>query len=273
MRVWSTTCSPLLPRRGELRQLHPRCKMSNAMQSADRALAILGAFSVTRPQVGVTELARELGMHKSTVSRLLATLEGRGLVQRVGDRFTPGPELARLGALTDPGLVLLPAARPVLVRLADETGETVNLAVRRGDRALNVHQVASAHFVGLTDWTGRATPLHATANGKVLLAFGDESAPARLERLTPRTIVDVPALERELDRVRRRGHATAVEELEEGLNSIAAPIRAPDGRCVAAVSVAGPSYRVTRRRLDSIAAACVEAGTAISARLGARKAA
>jgi len=247
--------------------------MSNTMQSADRALAILGTFSVTRPQLGVTELARELGMHKSSVSRLLATLEGRGLVQRVGDRFTPGPELARLGALTDPGVDLLLAARPVLVQLAEDTGETVNLAVRHGDRALNVHQVASAHFVGLTDWTGRATPLHATANGKVLLAFGDEPVPARLERLTPRTIVDDQTLDRELDRVRRCGHATVVEELEEGLNSVAAPVRAPDGRCVAAVSVAGPSYRVTRRRLDSLGAVCAEAGTAISARLGARSAA
>jgi DNA-binding IclR family transcriptional regulator len=243
------------------------------MQSADRALAILAAFTESRPEVGVSELARELGMHKSTVSRLLGTLEARGLVRRAGDRFLPGPELARLGSLAAQGLALLPVARPELARLAEETGETVNLAVRQGDRALNVHQVATAHFVGLTDWAGRATPLHATANGKVLLAYGDGGVPAVLEAITERTIVDRHALEEELERTKSRGYAQAVEELEAGLNSVAAPVFDASGGCLAAVSVAGPSYRVSEERLDSIGAACADAAGEISQALGYRKAA
>ncbi|MGI8606233.1 MAG: IclR family transcriptional regulator [Gaiellaceae bacterium] len=224
------------------------------MQSADKALAILAAFTEARPDLGATELAAELGMHKSTVSRLFATLEGRGLVRRAGDRFLPGPELARLGSLATRGLALLPTARDPLARLADETGETVNLAVREGDRALNVHQVETSHFIGVKDWTGRTTPLETTANGKVLLAFGD----------------DVPA---ELDRIRGCGYATAVEELEPGLNSVAAPVFDCTGACVAAVSVAGPSYRVTEGRLADLGRACVAAADEISAGLGHRRAA
>lgn len=243
------------------------------MQSADRALSILAAFSDARPELGVSELARELGMHKSTVSRLLATLEGRGLARRVGDRFVPGPELARLGSLAVRGLALLPAARPILARLAAETGETVNLAVRQGDAALNVHQVETAHFVGLTDWTGRTTPLHATANGKALLAFGAGPVPGELAVLTDRTIVDALALAGELERTRSRGYARAVEELEVGLNSVGAPVFDAAGRCVAAVSVAGPSYRVPLRRLGRLGRACRDAANEISACLGHQRAA
>jgi DNA-binding IclR family transcriptional regulator len=243
------------------------------MQSADRALAILAAFTESRPEVGVSELARELGMHKSTVSRLLGTLEGRRLVRRVGDRFLPGPELARLGSLAARGLALLPVARPVLARLAEATGETVNLAVRQGDRALNVHQVETTHFVGLTDWTARATPLHATANGKALLAYGAAAVPAVLESLTDRTIVERAELVNELERTRLRGYAQAVEELEAGLNSVGAPVFDASGDCVAAVSVAGPSYRVSEERLSDLGAACAAAANEISEALGHRKAA
>ncbi|HYM63429.1 MAG TPA: IclR family transcriptional regulator [Gaiellaceae bacterium] len=227
------------------------------MQSADKALAILAAFTDARPELGATELAGELGIHKSTVSRLLATLERRGLVRRAGDRFLPGPELARLGSLAARGLALLPTAREPLVRLAGETGETVNLAIREGDRVLNVHQVETSHYVGVKDWTGRTTPLDTTANGKVLLAFGEGDG-------------DVSA---ELERIRGCGYATAVEELERGLNSAAAPVFDCTGACVAAVSVAGPSYRVTERRLADLGLACVAAADEISAGLGHRRAA
>jgi IclR family transcriptional regulator, acetate operon repressor len=241
------------------------------VQSADRALAILVAFSTARRELGVTELAAELGMHKSTVSRLLAVLQARGLVRRDGDRFSPGPELARLGALAATSLAASQVAREPLQRLADATGETVNLAVRQGDQALNVHQVQTAHFVGMTDWTGRGAPLHATANGKVLLAFG-EGGPAReLVRLTPRTITDPAALRAELEGVRRLGYATAVEELEIGLHAAAAPVFDSLGACIAAVSLSGPSYRLAD--LDAAGTACAATADEISSELGFRRAA
>jgi DNA-binding IclR family transcriptional regulator len=243
------------------------------MQSADKALAILAAFDEGRPDLGVSELAGELGMHKSTVSRLLAALERRGLVRREGERFAPGPELARLGALAVRGLTLAGVARPPLELLAERTGETVNLAVREGDRALNVLQVDAVHFVGVTDWTGRAAPLHASANGKALLAFGDGRAPGRLAKLTPRTIVDRGELRAELDRTRSAGFAVALEELELGLHAVAAPVFDAGGSCVAAVSVSGPAYRLTELRLPAVGELCAASAADVSARLGFRRAA
>ena len=210
-------------------------------------------------------------MHKSTVSRLLAVLQGRGLVRREGDRFSPGPELARLGVVAVRSLALAQVARQPLQRLAEQTGETINLAVRQGNEALNVYQVPSAHFVGMTDWTGRGAPLHATANGKALLAFGAAVLPEALERLTPRTVTDPAALERELAEVRRRGYAAAVEELEVGLHAVAAPVFDCRGSCVAAVSVSGPSYRLAD--LDEAGEACAATAAEISACLGYRQAA
>ena len=243
------------------------------MQSADKALAILAAFDEGRADLGVSELAGELGMHKSTVSRLLGTLERRGLVRREGERFAPGPELARLGALAVRGLTLAGVARPPLELLAERTGETVNLAVREGDRALNVLQVDAAHFVGVTDWTGRAAPLHASANGKALLAFGGGRAPGRLAKLTPRTIVDRGELRAELERTRSAGFAVAVEELELGLHAVAAPVFDAGGSCVAAVSVSGPAYRLTEPRLPAAGELCASAAADVSSRLGHRRAA
>ena len=243
------------------------------MQSADRALAILTAFDEGRPDVGVSELAAELGMHKSTVSRQLAALERRGLVRRYGERFAPGPELARLGTLAIRGFTLAGAARQPLESLAEQTGETVNLAVRDGDRALNVLQVDASHFVGVTDWTGRAAPLHASANGKALLAFGDAPGPGRLTRLTPRTIVDRGELRADLERTRDAGFAVAVEELELGLHAVAAPVFDAAGACIAAVSVSGPAYRLHETRLPEVGALCADAAADVSARLGFRRAA
>jgi DNA-binding IclR family transcriptional regulator len=245
--------------------------LSATVQSADRALAILAAFSSVRPDRGVSELAAELGMHKSTVSRLLAVLQARGLVRRDGDRFSPGPELARLGMIAVRSMALVQVARQPLERLAEQTGETINLAVRQGDEALNVHQVQSTHFVGMTDWTGRGAALHATANGKALLAFGDGVMSEDLQPLTPRTIVDRAVLEQELEDVRLRGYATAVEELELGLHAVAAPVFDSTGSCVAAVSISGPSYRLAE--LEEAGEACVAIAAEISACLGFRRAA
>jgi DNA-binding IclR family transcriptional regulator len=243
------------------------------VQSADKALAILAAFNEGRPHVGVSELATELGMHKSTVSRLMSTLEKRGLVRREGDRFLPGFELARLGALAVRGLALVGSARDSLERLARETGETVNLAVRDGDRALNVHQVRSEHMVGVGDWTGRALPLHATANGKVLLAFGEGGLPRSLPALTRKTITSREDLVGELDRTREARFAVALEELELGLHAVAAPVFERFGVCVAAVSVSAPAYRLPEAGLPAVGELCVAAADEISGYLGFRRAA
>ncbi|MGH2995462.1 MAG: IclR family transcriptional regulator, partial [Gaiellaceae bacterium] len=151
--------------------------------------------------------------------------------------------------------------------------ETVNLAVRDGDQALNVHQVRTAHIVAVTDWTGRGLPLHATANGKVLLAFGAGPLPRDLPRLTRKTITSREKLRAELEQVRRSGFAVATEELELGLHAVAAPVFDCFGACVAAASVSAPAYRLPERRLPAVGELCVAAAADVSARLGYRRAA
>ena len=123
------------------------------------------------------------------------------------------------------------------------------------------------------DWRGRLTPLHCTANGKVLLAFGSGGVPAELRRLTPRTITASDLLRAELGRVRELGHARTVEELEIGLNAVAAPVFGPSGEAVAAVSIAGPAYRLPESGLDALGQSCVATADEVSTRLGYRRAA
>lgn len=242
------------------------------MQSLDRALLVLSRFDATRGSVGVSELAAELGLHKSTVSRMLSALERRGFVRREGDRFVPGFELVRLGRLADPVEVLAEAAAGPMRRLAAATAETINLGVRDGDAVLHVRQIQSPHFVGIGDWTGRATPLHATSTGKVLLAFGSDGPPRALPAVTPRTITSRAALARELEAVRTNGYATTREELEAGVCAAAAPVFDPSGACVAAVSAAGPCFRVSSL-LPAFGERCRTAAAEISAALGRREAA
>ena len=154
----------------------------------------------------MSELAAELGMHKSTVSRLLATLERRGLVRRVGDRFAPGPELARLGGLAVRGHHTRRggAADARAARGARPARPSTSPCAKAGARS-TCSRWTSTHFVGVTDWTGRAAPLHATANGKVLLAFGGGQLAGAALKLTRRTIVDRSELRAELERVRAGG--------------------------------------------------------------------
>jgi DNA-binding IclR family transcriptional regulator len=230
------------------------------VQSADRALQILGSFGPDRRSVGVSELADELGIHKSTVSRLLRTLKRRGFVRPDGARFVPGIEVVRIARLASPEEELAAAAGPALAELAADTGETVVLGVRRGDDAYFVRQVqGSGHILGVAeDWAGRSTPLHVSAIGKAILAFAREPYTGALERLTPHTITDQAALESELRRVRLRGWATLRDELEVGLTAVGAPVFDAGGDCIAGVSVTGPTFRLGRsvRRLGERCRAC-----------------
>lgn len=249
--------------------------MAASVQSVGRAIRILELVAEHPDQLGVTELGRRLGVHKATASRLVSTLAQAGLVERTPgiDAYRPGFGLVRLATTALADLDVARQARPVLERLAEDTQETVNLAVLDGDEVVNVDQVAGGHAVLNVNWVGKRTPLHCTSNGKVLLAHLPEREWDRvlgrpLERRTARTITDPSALLGQLRRARGRGYAYTIEELEVGLNAVAAPIRGPGGEVVAAVSVAGPAYRVTRERIPELARAVVEAGWEISRRMG-----
>jgi DNA-binding IclR family transcriptional regulator len=245
------------------------------IQSVQRATRLLKAFDSGPAELGVSELSRRVELHKSTVSRLLATLESEGLLERVPatEKYRLGFMLVRLaGQVTHFGDVR-EAARPILVELTDRSRETVHLAVLDGGEVVNVEQIAGPHIVREANWVGRRTPLNCVANGKALLAFLPPEQIERilagpLPRFTERTITDPRRLRKELAAVRERGYAQALGEIEEGLNTVAAPIRDAAGAVIASVSVSGPAYRVTADRIPALGALVVEAAARISARLG-----
>lgn len=245
------------------------------LETVDRALQMLLAFDAEeRQELTVAALATRMRVHRSSASRLAATLAQRGFLERApgSEAFRLGPAIGRLGLLALGGRALISAAREAMERLAGETGEAVVLSVREGDEVVDVAQVESPHRIGVRNWIGRRAPLHASSDGKALLAFDDDGeTPAPegpLAALTPRTLTRAGELAEELERVRARGWATAVGELEEGLNGVAVPVRDGGGRCVAALSVSGPAYRLSPERLAEIAPLVQRAGGAIGERLG-----
>ncbi|CAM4006189.1 IclR family transcriptional regulator [Nocardiopsis gilva] len=244
------------------------------MQSVDRAITVLEILA-QHGEAGVTEIAAELGVHKSTAFRLVGALERRGLVEQPGLRgkYQLGFGIIRLAGTMAAGLDLTQQSRQVCEDLAADLGETVNIAIPSGDMVVNIDQVRGSSAVVSQNWIGRQNPLHSTSSGKVLLAFMTRPEQRRimrghLEELTPRTITDPDALREEFDKILRHGYATAVEELEVGLNAVAAPIRGLTGEVIAAVSASGPSYRMEECRLDVIGETVLKAAEEISARMG-----
>jgi IclR family acetate operon transcriptional repressor len=244
------------------------------LQSVTRAIRALELIAETG-QVGVTELGRMLGVHKATASRLVATLAERGLVERdpVSEKYRLGFGLIRLAGAAMAGMDLVRTAHPVLEDLAERTRETVNVGVLSGDAVVYVDQIFGTRAIVSVSWVGRRAPLHCTSNGKVLLASLPEAERDRLldrplERPTSHTIVDPDTLRTQLREIEVRGYAQTLEELEEGLNAVAAPVRRPDGEVVAALSVSGPAFRMRPVDLPRIARLTMEAAGAVSRRLG-----
>jgi DNA-binding IclR family transcriptional regulator len=244
-----------------------------SVQSVDRALAILDCLA-RMGEAGVTELAAELGVHKSTAFRLATTLESRRLVEQTTERgkYRLGVGILRLAGATTARLDIVQEARPVCRALAAGTGETVNIAVLSEHSALYLDQVAGSSALQPHNWVGQHIPLHATSNGKVLLsglhADAVDASVGELTRYTSRTIVSKARLHEELDRVRARGYAVAVDELEVGLTAAAAPIHNAHGDVIASMSVSGPSFRIPEGTLAEVIEQLTEAASEVSHRLG-----
>ncbi len=244
------------------------------LRSVTRALRSLELIGEAG-ELGVTELGRRLGVHKATASRLAATLAEHGFVERdpVTERYRLGFALVALAGSAMSNLDLVRTARPLLEDVAERTRETVNLGVLAGDAVVYVDQVTGSRSIVAVNWVGRRTPLHDTSNGKVLLAFASEADMERvlaspLERATAHTVTDPDELRAQLKLVRERGWAQTLEELEDGLNAVAAPVRDADGAVVAALSVSGPAFRMSSVDLPRIARLAVDAANAVSQRLG-----
>lgn len=252
-----------------------RARSAGALvQSVDRAVTVLEMLA-RNGEAGITEIAGELGVHKSTASRLVSVLETRGLVEQLGERgkYVIGFGVVRLAGAATERMDLPRLGRPFCESLAAELGETVNIAVRDHDVAINISQARGTASVTAHNWVGQRTPLHATSSGKVLLAHAptvdrDELLGDELERYTARTVTDPAALCKDFELIVRDGFATSYEELELGLNAAAVAVHDHEGEVVAALSASGPSYRFSRKRMREVVGTMTVAAKELSSQLG-----
>lgn len=251
--------------------------MSNkptAVQSVDRAISVLEVLA-HQGQAGVTEIAAELGVHKSTAFRLISALEARDLVEQDADRgkYRLGLGILRLAGATTARLDIVQEARPTARVLAAEIGETVNIAVLSDGAALYLDQVTGTSAVQSHNWVGQRIPLHATSNGKVLLSGLDdeqirEVTGRTLTAYTPKTITDHARLLADVSQVRSDGYAVVCDELEIGLTAVAAPLRNAHDEVVASLSVSGPTFRFDEAKVEAARRLVVALADDISRRLG-----
>ena len=241
---------------------------ATGVQSVDRALRLLKAVASSSAPGSALELAQRCDVNRSTAWRLLATLEGHGLVERdpVTGRYMVGYAAFQLATAEDHN-ALARRLRPLLERTAEATGEIVTLAIAKRFGLVYVDQ-ADPPGPPTPDWSGRQIALHATSPGKVFLAWlpGDERAavlPAVLERFTPNTVTDRAQLDEDLERVRREGYATCLGEYDYS-NGVAAAVFDANHRPVAVVNIWGPSVRVTPARLPALGRAALRAAHEMS---------
>ncbi|MFF7205976.1 IclR family transcriptional regulator [Streptomyces sp. NPDC008141] len=247
---------------------------ASAVQSVDRAVSVLESLA-RHGEAGVTEIADELGVHKSTAFRLLGVLENRGLVTQFKERgkYCLGAGMLRLAGAAAVRLDISQEGTPLCRELADEVGETVNIAILDDDAAVNVAQARGAASVTTYNWLGRRTPLHATSSGKVLLAHAPTAVRERLfaaglERYTERTVTSPADLDSQLAEAAGQGFAIAAEELEIGLNAVAAPVYTHDGTVIGAISASGPAYRLGEELLPKLAKRTMAVAEELSRRMG-----
>ncbi|MEU6912582.1 IclR family transcriptional regulator [Streptomyces olindensis] len=247
----------------------------SGVQSVDRAVSVLEILA-RRGEAGVSEVAAEIDVHKSTAFRLLGALEARGLVEQTAERgkYRLGFGIVRLAGAVTGRLDITQQGRPVCERLSEEIGETVNIAVLQEHFAVSLCQVRGPGAVGTHNWVGQLTPVHATSSGKILLAHlpAQERAgvleESGMRKLTQHTLTARTKLEKNLAEARERGYAWTLEELEIGLHAMAAPIRSRDGRVIAALSASGPAYRFTEERMHELAPSLIGGAQEISHRMG-----
>ena len=217
------------------------------VQSIDRAFGVLRALAAG--PAGVTDIADRVGLPKSTVSRMLSTLEELGAVEQVsvGGEYRIGWAMIELAAAARPGRSLISLARPHLVELARVTGEAAGISIPDGTDMLYLDQLTPNSELQVRDWTGHRIPMHAVPSGHVVLAsdapLAANVAAGTLQRFTPHTITKGSALLKRLDLVRRDGYAWALEEFADDMNSVAAAVRDAEGRVIAALHVYGPASR------------------------------
>lgn len=234
-------------------------KRTRRVRAVDHAIDVLSAMAATGRATGVSDIARRTGLSKASVHHILATLESRKFVMREPETnlYRLGWALYELGSSVVRNLDISRVARPFLDRLADQTGESVLLGILDEDAVLYLDRGEAPNGLRMTANAGRRGPLHATASGKVLLAFADDHelfqrvVTSPLRSLTRTTITDPSVLRHEIAEVRQTGYATCWQETEVGLSSLAVAIRDYTGTVAGSIALAGPATRLTTRTLQA----------------------
>jgi len=245
-------------------------------QAVRHAVRVLHAFSPVEPSLGVNEIARRVGLNRSSVSRLLQTLAEARLVQQDPEtgKYRLGLGLTELASIALVGLDMRQVARPHMQRLNELTRETVSLSIWDHDAAVMVEHLAALQPVMALGWVGLRNPGHATSPSKVFLAFLEPVLTAHVltgpfPRYTSRTITDRDQVLADLAEVRRRGFAINEGEYQEGLNAVAAPVRDRNGDVCAALNVSAPAFRLSGAQLLELSSEVIAVAAAISRDLGA----
>ena len=245
------------------------------VQALDRAFAVLDLLGESETPLGLAQVAASLQLHKSTAHRFLMVLERHRMVERTGNgKFRLGLRLFDFGSRAIEQFDLRERAQPHLRRLVAETEETAHLCVLEAARVIYIDKIEPARSVRMITRVGASNPVHCTSVGKAMLAFLPEDRAnevikkTRFEKFTPRTIATVEALRAEMEKTRRRGYAVDDEEFEDGLRCIAVPLLDAQRLPVGAVSVSGPSFRVTAQKLPAIANQLLQCVRGISADMG-----
>jgi DNA-binding IclR family transcriptional regulator len=245
-------------------------------KSVEKAISVLNCFSPEAQILGVGEISKLTGYTKSTVSRLLSTLESHGCVERIGGpgKYRIGYRVYLWGLGSDRQNNLIGIARPMMEVLRDKCGEEVALYVVEGDRRVCVERVASVHEIARVAPVGAYYPLHAGASGKVLLAYLPEGirkkifSKERLDKFTARTITNFKALEKDLESIRKRGYAISRGEREPDAFSVTAPVLDSGDHAVASLSISGPNFRLNDNKAKKYITWVLAASEEISNKLG-----
>ncbi len=254
-----------------------KSKKDYLIQSVVHAIDLLEAFKGESDEMGVTELSKKLGLHKNNVFRLLATLELKGYIEqdKQTGNYKLGVKVLELGQQFVKHLGLLRQAHPVMRELLAKCNENIYISVLRGSNCVYIDGVEANQVVKVTSRIGHRLPLHATASGKVLIAWENEDdilkimPSEELKKFTPNTVTNRTELLNILAEVRKKGYATDMEELDIGVRCIASPIRDYTRKIVGALSISAPSIRMDDEKLYGYFANLVlEGAKEISHRLG-----
>ncbi|KRT73079.1 MAG: IclR family transcriptional regulator [Deltaproteobacteria bacterium CSP1-8] len=256
-----------------------RDKSNYIIQSVSHALDVLEEFHGDVDELGVTELSKKLKLHKNNVFRILATLQSRNYIEqnKANENYRLGIRCLELGQTFIHQRGMLKQANPVLQELAEKTGETSYVSIMRGNEVVYLDSVEPETTVRVVSRLGLHMPTHATAAGKVLVAFESEEDlrkrfSGELKSYTKNTFRTVEELFRDLEAVREKGYATDLEEFEEGLRCVASPIRDYTRKVIGALSVSGPAHRLADEKIQTIfGAEVVRLGKELSIRLGFRE--